>query len=209
MKRAISALILSFALAVPATGQDTAPGEALVGPCLAVTPPVVAVPDGVDPEDFSATMQHGLVEALVAQGFAAHAVEPGGQPAATLPACPTRVVTRLTVKRKGAASWMRRVLTDTAIATVWQAPVRGLGGVAATAAAGSGLQALAAASAAAKAHDEVTFTYGADRSGRTAMREATGRAKVGSDGDDVFTPLVADAAKAIAAALRKSAESGQ
>ena len=209
MKRAIFALCLSLALAAPATGQDTAPGAPPAGPCVGVARPAVALPDGVDPEEFSTTVQQGLVDALAAEGFAAHALESGAGPEEAAAACPTRVATRLTVKRKGGASWMRRVLTDTAIASVWQAPARGLAGVAATAAAGSGLQALAAASAAAKAHDEVTFTYGAEMSGRAVMREAIGRAKVESDGDDVFTPLVANAAKAIAASLRQSVGSGR
>lgn len=206
MKRGISVLGLVLVLTAPAAGQDASAGAAQPGLCVAVARPVVAVPDGVDPAEFSTTLQQGLVEALAAEGLAAHALEPGASPAEAT--CAT-VATQLTVKRKGRPSWMRRVLTDTAIAAVWQAPAGGIGGAVATAAAGSGLQALSAASAAAKAHDEVTFTYGATVSGRPAMRDATGRAKVETDADDVFTPLVAGAAKAIAASVQKFAGSRQ
>jgi hypothetical protein len=204
MTRTILALGLALGLTAPAAAQHESSGAAPLGPCVAVSPPVVAVPDGVDPAEFSTTLQQGLVEALAAEGLAAHALEAGASPAEA--ACAT-VASQLTIKRRGRPSWMRRVLTDTAIAAVWQAPARGIGGVVATAAAGSGLQALSSASAVAKAHDEVTFTYGATVAGRPAVRETTGRAKVETDADDVFTPLVAGAAKAIAASLRKSAGS--
>lgn len=202
MTRTVFACSLALGLTAPAWAQEPSPPETLESPCVAVARPVVTLPDGSNPAELSATTQQALVEALVEQGVAARRAEADAQPEGAAGECATQVVTRLTIKRKGGPSWVRRALTDAAIATVWQAPVRGLGGVAATAAAGSGLQALAAASTVAKAHDEVAFTYGATVSGQPALREATTRVKVETDAADVFSPLVAGAAKAIAASLK-------
>lgn len=205
MTRTVSALGLTLMLVPHASAQDAPPEGVPASVCAAVARPAVDLPDGVDPEDFSSTLQQGLVDALVSRGVSARPLGAADAAAADATDCPTRVTTRLAVKRKGGASWMRRVLTDAAVATVWQAPVRGLAGAAATAAAGSGLQALSAAGANSKAHDDVRFTYVATTSGKDVTREASAHATVKSDGDDVFTPIVDAAATAIAAALKKSA----
>lgn len=104
---------------------------------------------------------------------------------------------------------MRRALTDAAVATVWQPAAGGVVGAVAVAAAGSGLQSLAAAATASKERDEVRLTYGVVVSGRAVVPDVTAGARVTSSGQDVFTPLVADAAKAIVPALATAPRGGQ
>jgi hypothetical protein len=169
--------------------------------CIAVAPPAVTAPDDVDASALAATLQEGLVSALAAEGTDAQALAADGLGPAEAVSCTARVTTRLVVKRKGGRSWLRRALTDATSVAVSQVPVDGVAEATAMAAAGSGAQALAGAAAASRARDEVRLTYGAAVSGRTLVRDTRADARVTSNGQDVFTPLVADAARAIVAAL--------
>ncbi len=201
MHRVIVALCLA-AVSVPATARQAAQATATPDrPCVAVALPTVAVPDDVDASALSATLQAALVEALGAEGAAAQALAADGLGPEDAAACAARVTTRLVVKHKGGSSWLRRALIDATSAAVSQVPVSSVAEATAMAAAGSGAQALAGMAAASQARDEVRFTYGAAVSGRTLLRDTRADARVTSDGQDVFTPLVSTAAKTIVAAL--------
>lgn len=201
MHRVIVALCLATVSAHAAADQEARATATPDRPCVAVALPAVTVPDDVDASALSATLQAALVDALGAEGAAAQALAADGLGPEDAAACATRVTTRLVVKHKGGSSWLRRALIDATSAAVSQVPVTSAAEAAAMAAAGSGTQALAGMAATSQARDEVRFTYGAAASGRTLLRDTRADARVTSNGQDVFTPLVANAAKAIVAAL--------
>ncbi len=178
-------------------------------PCVAVSLPTVTAPDDVDASALSATLQEGLVSALAAEGRDAQALAADGLAPAAAASCDARVTTRLVLKRKGGSSWVRRALTDATGAAVSQVPVRGVAGVAATAAVGSGVQTFAGLAAASQKRDEVRLTYGVVVSGRTVVPDVSAGARVATNGQDVLTPLVAGTAKAIVTALAKGPRGAQ
>jgi hypothetical protein len=111
-----------------------------------------------------------------------------------------------TLKKGGrGGGLLGRTLGDAANTAVWNVPGGGsTAGAVARSAAISGVYTAASIAGSIKAKDELTLEYKLQAAdGERLLLAKTGKAKAKSDGEDVLTPLIENAADAVAAAMLK------
>lgn len=121
--------------------------------------------------------------------------------------CPYILFTTLEQKHKEAHSLLGRIASGAVESGGYMAAARATtvaGEVAASAAAGAASAAVSTFAGSVKSEDEVKLSYRLESAGGKAIVKKSEKRKADSDGEDLLTPLVGEAAEAIAAAVASS-----
>jgi hypothetical protein len=197
-------LALSLSLTSAVLSQQPAPGSPGSSSCIAIVLPSVQGVEG-DASAFGASVREvfasflrgpSMEVVLLDARLDSHAVDEARQKQ-----CPRVLTVTITRKRSG-GGMLGRVLGQAGASAAWGIPVGGVGAAVARGATVAATQAVAEMASSTKARDEMRLEYKlASLEGKAELAKSA-TAKAAADGEDLLTPMVETAAKAIVAVVK-------